>query len=89
MIEETYRNGRLGIPVMCAGHELPQGPNGCVGVVKVATHSGTMLGLLIHGPGSWWLSGAVLPGAPGGCPTELGPSVEALVGRVAGAGAKY
>ena len=58
-------------------------------LLKAADHSGTMLGLLIHWPRSRWLSGAALPGATGGHPTELGPSVTVLVGRLAGAGAKY
>ena len=49
-------------------------------LLKAAAHSGTMLGLIICGPGSWQVSGAVLPGAPGGCPAELGPSVAVLVG---------
>ena len=58
-------------------------------LLKAAPHSGTMLGLLIRGPGSRRLSGAVLLEVPGGRPTELGTSAGALTGRVAIAGARY
>ena len=49
-------------------------------LLKAADHSGTMLGLLIHWPGSRWLSGAMLWETPGAGPTELGPSVTVPVG---------
>ena len=52
---------------MSAGGKFSQGPNGHARVVeqKAANHSGTMLGLLIHWPGSWRLLRAI---------TELCPS---------------
>ena len=58
-------------------------------LLKAAPHSGTMLGLLIRGPGSRRLSGAVLLEVPDGWPAELGTSAAALTGRVAVAGARY
>ena len=42
-------------------------------LLKVTDHSGTMLGLLIHWPGSRWLSGAMLPGTLGLAPLTLVP----------------
>ena len=58
-------------------------------LLKAAPHSGTMLGLLIRGPGSQRLSGAVLLGVPGGRLTELGTLADVLVGQVAVASARY
>ena len=58
-------------------------------LLKAADHLGTMLGLLIHWPGSRRLLGAMLPGTPGASPTDLGPSVAVPAGRVVGAGARY
>ena len=58
-------------------------------LLKAVDHSGTILGLLIHWPGSWRLTGAMLPETPAAGLTELDPSVTVPAGRLVGAGARY
>ena len=58
-------------------------------LLNAATHSGTTLELLIHGPGSRRLSGAALPGALDVGPAELGTSAVMPAVRLGGAGARY